>query len=353
MKSRIKWLHAHCVVALSVFLWGPGHAVAGSQGATGIVAAINKAPVSLDGNVRGQPTDYVITLNTSLEPSVPGRSLEAGRTIKVIFPDEFDLSNLGGFPLAGVASGPNCAPGNLVCTTGVLLQGWPQNPIPPPPNYALSIVDNAFVYTALQDIVANPPAAPGIKQVHMILHGVENPSPGHYRVRVEAETGPGGSLETGSVLLQVLPSPRPSINVTSVFTGLPGPLSNTIYQSTTVGGMAPLQWSFLLWGKNGAVLDDVSVQWVSADKGHLLNAGKLVGQVFIDSPANAVGQQVVLMNSDGLPAAPVIGGTPGIGPQPVGRLQLQFFAGSEPGEYVTTLVLTGGNSVQMHVTATR
>ena len=352
MKNKVKTVGPVGYVAFVVLLFIASHAIASSRGATGIVASIDKAPVILDGDVRGKPTDYVITLDSSLDPTVAGRSLDAGKTIKIFFPDNFDLGSLGGFPLAGVASGPNCAPGNLVCTTGVMLQGWPQNPIPPPPFYALSIVDNAFVYTALQDIVANPPAAPGIKNLHLILNGVENPKPGHYRIRVEAETGPGGSVERGSVLLHVVPKPRPSINTTSVFTGLPGPLSNTIYQSASVNALAPLEWSFLVWGKKGTVLDDVSLEWVDIDEANLRQNGKVVGHVYLDSPPGSVGQDVYITNSSGLPAAPVIGATPGIGPQPVGLLQLQFVTGSEAGEYVTTLVLNGGNSAQMHVTAT-
>jgi hypothetical protein len=333
-------------IAIFFLVFGAGQALAGSQGASGIVASIDKGPVSRDGNVQGQPTDVVITLDSSLDPNVEGHSLKEGKSIKIFFPYDFDLSDLGGYPLAGVGSA-GCVPGSLVCTTGVLLKGWPQNPVPPP-NYALSIEDNAIIYTAQQDIDAAGSLAPGIKQIHMILHGVENPKPGHYRIRVEAETGPGSSVETGSVLLHIVPRDRPSINVTSVYAGA----MNTIYQTTTVNTMAPLEWSFLVWGKNGAVLDDISIEWADVDEWHVLQNGKLVGHMYVDAPAGASGQDAYLVNSDGLPAAPVIGGTPGIGPQPVGRLQLQFVTGSEVGEYVTTLMLNGGNFAQMHVTAT-
>ena len=338
-------------VIVALFLV-PTTTLAGSQGATGIVSEISKAPVILDGNVQGKPFDMVITLDTSLDPNVPGRSLAAGGTIKVIFPPAFDLSNLNAYPLAGAASGPSCTPGNLLCTTAVLLQGWPQNPVPPPPNYALSIDGNSFIYTALQDIVPNSPSFPGIKQMHLILNGVENPMPGHYRIKVEAETGPGGTIETGSALAHVVPKPRPSINVTSVFTGLPGPESNTIYQTTGINMMAPLEWSFLVWGKKGAVLDDIEIEWTDVDEANLRQSGKTVGNIYIDSPLGASGQDVYVANSSGLPAAPVIGPTPGIGPQPVGLLQLQFVTGSEAGEYVTTIMLNGGNALQMRVTAT-
>ena len=346
MNTRLTLLLKFGHICLFCLLFGAGQLLANSQGASGIVTSIDKGPVSRDGNVQGQPTDFVITLNTSLDPNVEGRSLKAGNSIKITFPDAFDLSDLGGYPLAGVGSA-GCVPGSLVCTTGVLLKGWPQNPVPPP-NYVLSIEDNAIVYTATTDIDAAGGVAPGIKQIHMILHGVENPTPGHYRIKVEAETGPESALETGSVLLHVVPKDFPSINVTSVFAGA----MNTIYQTTTVNNLVPLEWSFLVWGKKGAVLDDVSIEWADVDEWHVLQKGKLVGHIYVDAPAGASGQDVYLVNSDGLPSAPVIGGTPGIGPQPVGRLQLQFVAGSEVGEYVITLMLNGGNLVQMHVMAT-
>lgn len=320
------------------------------QSATGIIAGIAKAPVIRDGNVQVKPFDYVITLDRSLNPNVPGRSLAAGDTIKIHFPDAWDLGDLGGFPLAGISPSPDCVPGNLVCSTAVLPQGWPQNPIGPP-NYTLSADGNSFVFTANNDVMPNGPGSPGIKQMHLILNGLTNPKPGQYRIRVEAQTGPGGSVETGSVLVHVLPKDSPSINVTSVFNP-PPPFPNTIYQKADTDAMAPLAWSFLLWRKNGVPLDDVSLNWTDVDEAELRQDGRAVGHLYIDAPLGAGGQEVYVVAATGLPAAPTIGSTPGIGPQPVGLLQLQFMTGSEPGDYVTTLMLNGGNAVQMTVTAT-
>lgn len=143
-------------------------------------------------------------------------------------------------------------------------------------------------------------------------------------------------------MLTVLPGVRASINLTSVFTG-ESPPPNTIYQETTVNGMAPNAWSFLVWGSKGKVLDNVNLRWESDHLARLLQDGRRVGQIFIDGPPGATGQDIILVDSTALAAAPVIGATPGIGPQPVGLLQLQFVAGSEPGEYVTTVVVNGGS----------
>ncbi len=76
-----------------------------------IVTSVEKAPIVADGDVVGAATDLVINLNTSLDPAVPGRTLLAGRTIKVTLPDEF--VNTGSLPLQDIFSSPACVPGNL------------------------------------------------------------------------------------------------------------------------------------------------------------------------------------------------------------------------------------------------
>jgi hypothetical protein len=60
---------------------------AASTGGDGIVSTVLKAPITPDGDVAGRPTDVVITLDTSLDPEVEGRTLLAGETIKVTLPD--------------------------------------------------------------------------------------------------------------------------------------------------------------------------------------------------------------------------------------------------------------------------
>jgi hypothetical protein len=343
----------------------------------GLVAGIQKAWVVPDGDVTGEAAVYVITLSGSLDPAVRGRSLTAGDQIRVIFPAEFDLTNLAtGYPLADVPTPSQpCVPTNLQCTTAVLLKGWPEEPYFPPAQYAKLSIDsaeNALVFTAVQDIVADPPVSPGIKQLFLMLHGVTNPSPGYYRIRVDAQTGPAGSWESGSGFLQVLPQTRPSIGATSVFvkalSGLlpggpacgPGTLppnpDDPVYQTTAIESNAPFVWSFLLWGDDAEPLGDVWLDWVNSDHALLKRVDSTIGHVFIDAPRGATGQAIEV-NPLGcptvLPAAPVIGGTPGIGPDPVGRLDMQFRAGNVPGRYTTTIVLNNGSSQRMIVTALR
>lgn len=363
------------LLTLILLLLSAMPAWSGSNGAAGMVASIDKAPVVADMDVTSRPNDYVITFDGSLDPHVPGRSLATGDVIKLIFPPEFDLANLDpAYPLMDVPVPGVCVPGHFLCSTAVILHGWPQQPFFPPGAFTtLSIneEENALIYTAVQDLVPNPPTNPGIKQLHLIMNGLINPAPGNYRIRVEAQTGPGGSWESGSGLMQVLPKSRPSINVTSVLvkatSGLLGPPAcgpgtlppnpdNPIYQWTAVDSPAPFMWTFLLWDKHAGPLDDA---WLDPDPEdenhwHIRRGNRAIGHVFIDAPPGATGQWVEF-NPLGCPtlmgAAPVIGPTPGIGPQPVGRMDIQFHAGSEPGLYTTTLSLNNGNSVQMFVTA--
>lgn len=354
----------------AIILLSAEYGYAGHSGSTGIVASIDKAPVIADGDVRRKPTDYLITLDVSLDPNQPGKSLAAGDQIRVIFPQSFDLANVDpSYPLADLPTfvPPGvlpCLPGNLQCSTAVILPGWPQNPLfPPAAFHALTIdtVDNALVYTARQDINET------IKQLHLILNGVLNPRPGRYRIHVEAQTGPAGEWETGSGILRVLPRTRPSINITSVFIDawkngeacLPGKLppnpDNPIYQSTAVNSEVPFVWTFLLWGKRGKPLDDVWIKKANPNRLLLKRGKRTIGHIFIDAPKGATGYGLALNPSDCgtlLPAAPVIGATVGIGPQPVGRLDLLFNAGDLPGLYTTNLRLNNGNTVQMFVTAT-
>jgi hypothetical protein len=343
--------------------------------AAGIVADIAKASVVPDGDVSGQAAVYLITLEGSLDPAVPGRGLALGGQIKVIFPPEFDLVHLNAaYPLADVPNPARpCLPTNLQCTTAVLLKGWPEEPYFPPAAFATLSVDaseNALVFTAVQDIVPMPPVSPGIKQLFLMLHGVTNPLPGQYRIRVEAQTGPAGEWETGSGLLHVLPNPRPSIEATSVLvkalSGLspggpacgPGTLppnpDDPVYQTTAVGTDAPFVWTFLVWGDDSEPLGDVWLNWVDLSHAQLKRLGSTIGHVFIDPPPGASGYGIEV-NPLGCPtmlgAAPVIGPTPGIGPDPVGRLDMRFTAGDLPGAYITTLTLNNGNSIQMVVTA--
>ena len=329
------------MVAVGVMFALAVPAGAGPSDGSGIVASVVKAPIDPAGDVAGERTDFVLNLDTSLDPAVDGRTLLAGKTIKVTLPDDFEW-------LGGPVTNPGtCPPAAGTCSTGVLLQGWPQNPIPPSPaNYTLSLEGtHTIVFTATRDLVPSDSSlnGPGIKQMHLILTNFVNPKPGRYEFQVAAETGDGGAMETGVGVVHIRPKPRASINVTSVFAG-PPPFANTIYQTTTKGEPAPLDWDFLVWDRRGEPAVGVTVHQVNPSKAQLKQGNRVVGQISISAPRGAEGQEIsggpsVLIN------APVKG-------LPTGHLTVQFTAGDTAGLYTTTLRMNNGNSVTMYVTVT-
>ena len=332
-------MRAVMVVGLALSALAAGGTSSVSAGVdTGIVASVAKAPITPDGDVAGAPTDFVITLDTSLDPAVPGRTLLTGGTVKVTLPDDF--LNLGG-PVSNPGPPPACPPPAGTCSTGVLLQGWPQHPVPPSPaNYTVSVEGtNTIVYTAMTDLVPAPPAEPGLKQIHLILRDFLNPGPGRYEFAVEAETGPGGAVETGTAVVHIRPKPRASINVTSVFNaGTP----NTIYQTAAAGATAPLDYDFLVWDNNGEPAVGVEIRQVNDHHALLVQGRRAVGQITIDAPAGAVGQQVSSLG----PSIPIVGPVLNLD---TARLTAQFTAGDTSGRYITTFSMNNGTSVQMVV----
>jgi hypothetical protein len=314
------------------------------HGSGGLVRSIANAPIVPDGTVTGRPTDFVITFDTPLDPNVPGRTLLQGKTIKVTLPHEFQTT--GKYQFLSAGSTPECGAAKVECNTGVVLQGWPQNPIRPPfLNYSIEYEEQTrtITLTALKDLVPDPPLEPGIKQIHLMLLDFVNPPPGEYRVSVVAETGPGGAVESEWGSLRILPKTRPSISVTSVFNGAPPRRPNTIYQETTPGALAPLPYDFLLWDRNGSPFEGAGIEAVNPGHSLLVQDDRVVGQVFIEAPEGATGYEVYAETSSWAVNAPLLG-------VPAGRLQAFFRAGSAPGEYAITFQLNGGNSVQMFVT---
>jgi hypothetical protein len=329
---------------------------------SGVVGSINKAPVSPDGDVAGAVTDIVISLAVDMDPSVPGKTLSTGESIRIKLPDEFVFTDRETFPIQNIFGAANCKPGIFKCSTGILLQGWPQHPILPsfPPGkatqYELSYEpsSNTLTYIAHKRITDVPLPGPGLKQAHLLLFGFRNPTqPGTYPIRVDIIDASGNERESGVGNVVIRPDPAPSINVTSVF--VPGDKNcvnpqnpNTIYQKTTVGEAAPMPWDFLMWDTDGKAFAGVEIAQQNGGGGTLVHNGKNVGKFSISSPPGATGQKVSGGPSVALPATPVIGKTFD-DPVPVGRLTASFTAGSQPGRYFTTFELNGGNSVTMIV----
>ena len=315
-----------------------------AEGASsGIVESVVNAPVDPDGNVAGAVTDIVINLDRSMDPSVAGRGLMAGNQIKVTLPDDFVNT---GLPIASAFTG--CG---QTCSNAILLQGWPQHPVglfsgaPGVGEWTVSGEGtHTIVIEAVEDIVPGPPAEPGIKSIHLLLYGFRNPSAGHYDITVQAETGPGGAVETGVARVQILERPKPSVNVTGVFNGPPNP--NTIYQQTTTDTLTPLPYDLLLWGRRSTPMTGVTIIGPRFGSGlapyRLVQDGRTVGGVSVIGPRGASGFQVFEEDESAEINSPITG-------IPTARLTVWFRAGDLPGLYTVTFSLNGGNSLTMFV----
>jgi hypothetical protein len=303
----------------------------------GIASSVVKAPIVPDGDVAGAAADFVINFDTDMDPAVPGRTLLAGNTIRVTLPEAFSSAGLP----ADLPS--QCAAFAGECSTAVLLQGWPQRPIPPTPEFLTLEMDgtHTLVFTAVQDLA--PGATPGIKQSHLMALGFTNPDAGDYAIDIEAMTGADGAIEAGTAVVTIHPEIRPSINVTSIFAkaGEDDPNSNPIYQQAEAGGPTPFAWDFFLWDADGNGIVGAELAQADGEGGSIVVGDATVGSFSIEAPDGATGQAV-----SGGPSveanAPVAG-------LPSARLTAQFTAGDTPGRYVTTFEMDDGNSLQMFV----
>lgn len=302
----------------------------------GIVSAVSRAPMVPDGDVAGAATDIVIDLDRSLDPDIAGRILPAGGTIRVTLPDAFRSSDL---PTSDPVT---CEASSRACDTGILV-GVPSRSTDASDGLAYTVElegKRTLVFTALADLGLGD--MPGIKQIHLSLPGFTNPQAGDYIVEIEAETGPGGSVETGAAELTVYPSIRPSMDATSGFAASEGqPLPDIVHQRTTTGSAAPLPWDFLLWESGGVPAVGVELSQRDDSGGDILQDGRAIGRFTIDAPTGARGQSV-----SGEPS--VLAEVPG-STDKAGRLTASFTAGDTPGLYVTTFALDGGNVQQMQV----
>lgn len=300
------------------------------------------APIAPDGLTAGRPTDFVLIFPGDAHPAAPGRSLPPGGTIRVTLPQAFE--RVAELPLVSV-NDENCAPAAASCNTAVLLQGWPQNPIRPFERYPLSFDGtHTVVFTAPEGIEAPTDSGPGIKSLHLLLFGYRNPDPGRYLLRLEADTGPDGTRERGVAVLEVVASSPPTVAPTSALSERPG--SNLLYQRTRPGEAIPLPFDLLLWGADEQPLAGVTLEddGSDADGARLMHEEREIGRVTVLAPEGASGQRVSAAQPSQAIASPVSG-------VPAGHLRVDFQAGSEPGAYLVTFALDGGNELTMVVTA--
>lgn len=319
------------------------------------------APITFDGHVAGQATDYVFVLVPDANPAVPGLAMRAGESLQIVLPAAFRRNT------ATALSAETDA--NLVLT-----RGWPQGAVPLAGQYRVSYDEktNTVTVTASRDIAAEGANAPGIKVIHLRGRTFINPMPGDYPVTVTHRATDGKSLVNWHGQLRVLED-APSARLAPINFHLP-PGTNSDYQRVKPGQVAAHPLGLLLWGKQGAALDDVGiaprdltrfprytggllVQDSNHDKRLDPATDAVVGGIIGAAPQGAKGQAATSpIGADGLPilsgqvlrnaAFPAAAGG---GKPNRGLLAIQFRGGDQPGLYRPQVELLNGNSYQFTI----
>ena len=319
------------------------------------------APITFDGNVAGQATDYVFVLVADANPAVPGFSMRAGELLRLAMPSAFKRNA----PVAISAD----TDVNLVLT-----KGWPQGAMRLAGQYRVGYDDkaHAMTVTASQDVAAEAANAPGIKVIHLRGRSFINPMPGDYPVNVTHVAVDGKPIATWQGQLKVIDDAPSARLAPTNFHLAPG--VNGDYQKVAAGQVAPNHLGLLLWGAQGAALNGVGiaprdltrfprytggllVQDTNQDRRLDPATDKVVGGIIGAAPQGATGQAATSpISADGTPVLsgevlrhagypPAAGG----GKPNLGLLAIQFKAGSLPGLYRPTVELIGGNGYQFTV----
>lgn len=319
------------------------------------------APVTFDGHVAGQATDFVFMLLPDANPTVPGLAMRTGESLQINMPTAFKRNT------ATELSTDTDA--NLVLT-----KGWPQGAVLLAGQYRVGYNEksNTVTVTASRDISADGANAPGIKVIHLRGRTFINPMPGDYLVTVTHRAADGKALANWRGQLKVLEDAPSARLAPTNFHLTPG--TNSDYQRAMPGQVVAHPLGLLLWGKQGAALDDVGiaardlarfprytggllVQDSNHDKRLDPATDTVVGGIIGAAPQGAKGQ--VATSPIGADGQPILSGqvlrnaafpaAVGGGKPNRGLLAIQFRAGDLPGLYRPTVELLNGNSYQFTV----
>lgn len=204
------------------------------------------APITFDGHVAGQATDYVFVLVPDARPSTPGLALGAGETLRLVMPAAFKRN---GSVMISADTDANL----------VLTKGWPQGAVRLAGQYRVGYDEqaNTLVVTASRAIATDGANAPGIKVIHLRGRTFVNPMPGDYPVSVIHAAADGRPLATWQGALRVLDDAPSARLAPTHFHVQPG--ANADHQQVASGQVAPLALGLLLWGEQGAALDGVGI----------------------------------------------------------------------------------------------
>ena len=140
----------------------------------------------------------------------------------------------------------------------VLTRGWPQGSVRLAGQYRVGYDDkaNAMTVTASQDIAADGANAPGIKVIHLRGRSFVNPMPGDYPVTVTRAAADGKPMASWQGQLKVLDKPPSARLALTNFHLAPG---KQRFSEGRSGASGPHPLGLLLWGGQGAALNDVGI----------------------------------------------------------------------------------------------
>ena len=321
------------------------------------------APITFDGHVSGQATDYVFMLVADANPATPGLTMKAGEVIRIRMPAEFKRNDQ--------VTVKADADTNLVFT-----RGWPQGAVKLAGQYTVGYDEKAHAInvTAIADVAATGGNAPGIKVIHLRGRTFLNPFPGDYPVAVEHLAADGTLVAAWSGAIKVLDE-APKARLAPTNFHLP-PGTNSDFQKAAPGQAMPHHLGLLLWGEAGSAINQVGiaprdlarfpkytggllVQDTNGDKVLDAATDKVVGGIVGAAPEGAKGQSATSpRGADGKPvlsgevlrssAFPPAAGGGKINP---GLLTIEFRAGDKPGLYRPIVELIGGNSYRFTLEA--
>jgi len=204
------------------------------------------SPITFDGNVASQASDYVFVLVSDANPKVAGFTMRAGQSLRLAMPEAFKRNMA-----VGVVPDMD--------TNLVLTKGWPQGSVRLAGQYSVGFDEktNTVVVAALNDIATGGMNAPGIKVIHLRGRTFNNPMPGEYPISVTHAASDGKALAVWQGSLKVLDA-APSVRLVPTNFHLP-PGINADYQMVDVGQATPHLLGVLLWGAQGTPLNGVGI----------------------------------------------------------------------------------------------
>ncbi len=293
--------------------------------------SIARAPIVPDGTTAGAQTDFVLTF-ADRDPAVNGIAMETDGTVTVVLPDAFTV-NPGG---------------NLI-----LLQGWPQSPPAPPPDFPWTTAfdGNTITATMTKDFDETTTFGPGFKQVHVLTPASRNPGPGRYPISLTIDPdGSGTAVISGVGWVKIIPKARPAVSVVSIFSGPPGPpppLYNPLYQTLSAGAETP-DIGLYLWNGNSVPAVGVDLKRSNSRHVRLVQDRRTVGHAKIQAPRGAT--NFGLTSSGASVEVDAFPFTLGV---KTGLLKIRFHTDPNvAGDYIIDLRMNGGNTERLSITTT-